>query len=161
MKDYSKSHIRIFTDEICKRMHSNHNIIVVIGDIGYGFWDKTRAQFPNRVINVGAAEQSMVGIGVGLALEGKIPIVYTISPFLLYRPFETIRNYINREKIPVKLVGAGRDKDYKLDGFSHWPLEDKKVMKIFKNINARWPKNYTEIPSIVEEMLSTEKPYYL
>jgi transketolase len=51
-------------------------------------------------------------------------VVYSITPFVLYRPFEWIRNYLDHEKIPVKLVGGGRDKDYGYLGFSHWAEED-------------------------------------
>ena len=81
-----------------KQMSKNNKIWIITGDLGYKMWDQIRIDFPDRFINTGAAEQAMMGIACGLALEGKIPIVYSISTFLLYRPFETIRNYINQEK---------------------------------------------------------------
>jgi len=96
-----------------------------------------------------------------LALEGKIPFVYSITPFLLYRPFESIRNYINREKIPVKLIGSGRNQEYVHDGFSHWAEEDREVMKIFSNINSRWPEANEDIPGLMDEMIKNNAPYYL
>jgi transketolase len=96
-----------------------------------------------------------------MALNGKIPFVYSITTFLLYRPFETIRNYINHEKIPVKLIGGGRDRDYSHDGFSHWAEEDKKVLKIFNNIKALWPENKEKIPGIVDKMVKDNNPWYL
>ena len=74
---------------------------------------------------------------------------------------ETIRNYINHEKIPVKLIGAGRDRDYSHDGFSHWAEEDKEVLKIFSNITAKWPGKKEEIPAIVKEMIEDNNPWYL
>ncbi len=142
-------------------MVTNDKIWVVVSDLGYGFWDQTRRDFPERFINVGAAEQSLIGVGVGLALQGKVPILYSITPFLLYRPFETIRNYVNHEKIPVKLIGSGRGKDYEIDGMSHWAEEDKDVMKIFKNIKAFWPKDHTEIPKLVDLMIEDNNPWYI
>jgi transketolase len=142
-------------------MCEDARIWVVTGDLGYKMWDQIKTDFPDRFINVGAAEQVMVGLGVGLALEGKVPFVYSITTFLLYRPFETIRNYIHREKIPVKLVGSGRDKDYVNDGFSHWAEEDKEVMKIFANIRSRWPETNEDIPALVEEMVNNDVPYYI
>jgi transketolase C-terminal domain/subunit len=54
----------------------------------------------------------MIGAATGMAMEGKIPVVYSITPFLLYRPFVFLRNYLHHENIPVKLVGGGRNKDY-------------------------------------------------
>ena len=151
----------VFASEVYKRMVKNNKIWVLVNDLGYKMWDKVRQDFPERFVNVGAAEQSLIGIGVGLALSGKIPIVYSITSFLLYRPFETIRNYVNHEKIPLKLIGAGRDKDYLHDGISHWSLEDKKVMNIFKNIRAEWPNTVEQIPNLVTDMINSYSPWYI
>lgn len=151
----------IFAQEVHKQMAKNKKIFVLVNDLGYKMWDKIKKDYPKRFINAGAAEQSLIGIAVGLAISGKIPIVYSITTFLLYRPFETIRNYINHEKIPVKLVGSGRNKDYINDGFSHWAEEDKKVMKIFGNIISKWPKTLEEIPKLVSEMIESKDPWYI
>lgn len=150
-----------FAWELHKHMLKNKNIWVITGDLGYGMFDKIKRDFPDRFINTGAAEQAMVGIGVGLALENKIPIVFSITPFLLYRPFETIRNYIHHESIPVKLIGGGRNKDYLHDGFSHWAKEDKQIMKVFSNIQAHWPEKKEDIPKVLESILFNNKPVYL
>ena len=161
MIDLSKNQRRKFADELYKQMIIDNGIYVVVGDLGYKMWDQIKLSFPDRYINVGAAEQILIGVGVGLALEGKVPIVYSITPFLLYRPFETIRNYINNEKIPVKLIGSGRDKDYLQDGFSHWSEEDKSIMKIFNNIKSYWPNSVDEISQLVKEMIKDNSPYYI
>lgn len=151
----------VFAQELHKHMMKNDKIWVITNDLGYKMWDQIRKDFPDRFLNVGAAEQSLIGVATGLALEGKIPFVYSITTFLLYRPFETIRNYIDHEKIPVRLVGAGRDRDYGDLGFSHWSEEDKEVMKIFKNIKSQWPDDPEIIPSLVEEMVSQNIPWYV
>lgn len=150
-----------FARSLHVQMVENKKVWVIVNDLGYKMWDKIRLDFPDRFINVGAAEQAMIGIGIGLALENKIPIVYSITTFLLYRPFEAIRNYINHEKIPVKLIGSGRNRDYIHDGISHWAEEDRKIMKIFKNIKAKWPQTVGEIPRLIDEMLESEKPWYV
>lgn len=158
---YTNNQRAVFVNSLYAHMQKNKNIWVITGDLGYGMWNKVRDNFPDRFINVGASEQSMMGIAVGLALEGKIPIVYSISTFLLYRPFETIRNYIDYEKIPVKLIGSGRDKNYLHDGISHWPLKDKEILKLLTNIEARWPDDVKEIPILVSEMIKSNKPWYI
>lgn len=161
MKDYSQNLRRRFADEVYEAMRADEKIFVVTGDLGYGVWDKVRSEFPERFLNVGAAEQNLIGIGVGLALEGKIPILYTITPFLLFRPFETIRNYVDHEKIPVIMVGSGRDKEYAEEGFSHWSEEDREVMKIFKNINSVWPMTTDEVSEILPKALFSKEPWYI
>ncbi|MEX2013063.1 MAG: hypothetical protein WD967_01530 [Candidatus Levyibacteriota bacterium] len=150
-----------FAYALYKQMAKDDRIWVITGDLGYGMLDYIKKDFPKRFVNVGASEQSLIGIGVGLALEGKIPIVYSITTFLLYRPFEAIRNYVDHEKIPVKLIGSGRNKDYIHDGISHWALEDKEILDILSNIDARWPNTKEEIPDLVSEMLKSKEPWYI
>ena len=86
---------KAFANELYKLMKENEDIYLVLGDLGYGWFDKHKKDFPKRVIDTGASEQAMMGIAVGLAMEGKLPFVYSITNFLLYRPFEWIRNYID------------------------------------------------------------------
>lgn len=159
--EWHQSQRGFFAGSLYNEMGKNHNIWLITTDLGYGMLDKIQNDYPDRFLNTGAAEQSAMGIAVGLALSGQIPIVYSITPFLLYRPFETIRNYLDYEKIPVKLVGSGRDRDYKIDGISHWATEDKKVMYIFKNIESGWPENSKVIPGLVKKMIKSNKPWYL
>lgn len=163
MKDY-KPHPSMrgyFAHEVYLRMQADKRIWILTGDLGYKMWDRVREKYPERFINCGASEQAMLGIAVGLALQGMIPIVYSITTFLIYRPFESIRNYLEYERIPVKLVGSGRDKDYFHDGISHWPLEEKQIMGVFTNVESRWPNTLEEIPNLVDEMLESDKPWYI
>lgn len=150
-----------FAYELHARMIENPRIWVVTGDLGYGMFDKIKRDFPERFINVGAAEQAMIGVSIGLAYEGIIPVTYSITPFLLYRPFETIRNYINREKVSIVLAGGGRDQDYGHDGFSHWSEEDRRVMELFGNISSFWPENKEDIPELLNVIFSDPVPYYI
>jgi len=122
-----------FFKQLHELMSTDTRIFFVTGDLGYGLADSIRDDYPDRFINVGAAEQTLMGVCVGLALSGKVPIAYSITPFLLFRPFETIRNYISHESIPVIMVGSGRDKDYEHDGFSHDGTDDV-IIKQLPNI---------------------------
>ena len=140
-------------------MSYNEKIVILTGDLGYGLWDKIKLDYPDRFYNVMSSEQLMVGAATGLAMEGFIPLVYSITPFVLYRPFELLRNYLNHECIPVKLVGGGRDKDYGYLGFSHWAEEDIKVLSTLENIQLFKPENPTK--KLYREFLYNEQPSYL
>ena len=145
-----------FFECLYEEMILNENIVFVTGDLGYFFADKIKKDFPERFINVGAAEVTMIGLGIGLALQNKIAVCYSITPFLLDRPFESIKLYIDGERIPVKLVGSGRGKDYEHDGASHWESEFN-----FKNILHLRPEDKELMPEIVKSMLYNGNPTYL
>lgn len=142
-------------------MSKNPDIITVTADLGYGVLDPIKENFADRFYNVGAAEQLMIGVGIGLAEEGKIPVCYSMSSFILYRPFEFLRNYVNAELIPVKLIGSGRDKDYSHDGLSHWAHDDEQVLAALPNIKIYKPKSIEELESIWPEFINSKEPAYL
>jgi transketolase len=150
---------RTFRDQLTIEMRENPKISLLVGDVGYGLFDDLRKEFPHRVINPGASEQLMIGMAVGMAMEEIIPVVYSITPFVLYRPFEFIRNYVNHENIPVKLVGSGRNDDYGVCGFSHYACEDMQVLSIFPNIKTFIPNTKNDVN--VKEFLYNSSPSYM
>lgn len=152
---------RDFVKLLFNEMKLNSNIYLITGDLGYGLWDEIRDTFPDRFFNVGSSEMAMMGIGIGLAMEGKIPFVYSITPFAIYRPFEMIRNYINHENIPVKILGGGRNEDYGYLGFSHWASEDISVLSIFKNIKLFKPNTQEELNNAFQFTLNNNTPVYI
>lgn len=150
-----------FAELLHRQMQKNDSIYLLLGDLGFGIFDEIRSEFPHRCLNVGSSEQLMIGMAVGLSLEGKIPICYSISSFLIYRPFEFIRNYLEHEQIPVKLVGSGRDQDYAEAGFTHHSDELVSVLSNFKNIATYWPNNKNELIETFEEFLFSNSPSFL
>ena len=87
-----KRHLKNYEKKICRysfkrNEKKNENIVVLIGDVGFGVFDKLKSEFPERVINPGSSEQLIVGMAVGLSLEGKIPIIYSITPFYFIQTF--------------------------------------------------------------------------
>jgi transketolase len=152
---------RHFAQLVEKTMMIDRRLVVVTADLGYGMWDVVRDDYPQRFVNVGAAEQLMVGVCVGLALRGLRPIAYSITPFLLYRPFELIRNYVDHENLPVLLVGSGRGDDYAHDGFSHYAGDDVSMLAAFKNLTVYWPTSVEEMTEHFQEILAGTCPAYL
>jgi transketolase len=142
-------------------MELNPNIYLITGDLGYGLWDNIRDTYPNRFFNVGSSEMAMMGMAIGLAMEGKIPFVYSITPFAIYRPFEMIRNYINHENIPVKILGGGRDEEYGYLGFSHWASEDIAALNVFENLIKFKPHTQGELENAFRFAMNENKPTYI
>jgi transketolase len=142
-------------------MYRNPSIRLITADLGYGILDAIRKEHWEAFYNVGAAEQLMAGAAVGMAQEGLIPVCYSMSSFVLYRPFEVLRNYLNYEGTNVKLVGSGRDQDYEHDGISHWAHDDEAVLSALPNIKIYKPANIDELITMMPEFLYNPGPAYL
>jgi len=123
-------------------------IILIVGDIGFGIFDDFRKNHTKRFFNLGICEQSMIGFAAGAALEGLKPWVYTITPFLIERPFEQIKLDINQQKANVNLVGFA---DYPTLGPTHKEINAKRLMGLFKNIKSFFPKNSEETEKFAKE----------
>jgi len=134
---------------------------MITADLGYGILDRVRETHPAATYNVGAAEQLMLGVAIGIAQEGLIPVCYSMSSFVLYRPFEFIRNYLNHEGTNVKLVGSGRDQDYEHDGISHWAHDDEAVLASVPRVKIYKPANIDELVEQFPEFINTVGPAYL
>jgi transketolase len=98
-------------------------------------------KFPERFYNVGICEQSMIGLAAGLAISGFRPIVHTITPFLIERPFEQIKIDIDEQNLPVILVGFS---DYPKHGATHRSLNPERLSMVFKNIQSFFPSSEEE-----------------
>ena len=150
-----------FAGSLYNAMVDDQDIWLVTGDLGYAVFDKIKEDFSQRFLNVGASEQAGMGICVGLALEGKKPFFYSITNFLLQRPYETIKLYLDGEGVPVRLVGSGRDTDYAHDGPSHDATFAKQLLATLPNIASYFPEEKEEVISTVDLMLKTNKASFI
>ena len=152
-----------FAEHLHAAMAMDNDVVLITADLGYGLWDKIKLDYPDRFYNPGSSEQLMIGMAGGMAMEGKIPFCYSITPFLLYRPFEFIRNLAEHERLPIKLVGGGRHKDYGYLGFTHWATEDVEVLEPLSNIRKFVPNNDEELENSLSYMLKQgrREPCYI
>ena len=149
---------RRFGKLIDKLASSDDKIVLLVGDIGYGIFDDFRKNHKDKFFNMGICEQSIIGTAAGMALEGLKPWVYTITPFLIERPFEQIKLDIDQQKVNVNLIGFA---DYPTLGPTHSPLNDKKLMSLFKNIQSFYPKDSKETEIAVYKSYKNKGPNFI
>ena len=149
---------RRFGKVIDKIAKSDQKVVLLVGDIGYGIFDDFRKNHPKRFFNMGICEQSLISFASGLSLEGLKPWVYTITPFLIERPFEQVKLDINQQNVNVKLVGFA---DYPKLGPSHSELDAKKLMSLFNNIKSYFPKDSDKTEKNVYETYESKKPSFI
>ena len=143
---------------IYNKAKTDDKIIVIIGDVGYKMFDKFEKEFPDRFYNIGICEQTMIGVAAGMALEGYKPYVYTITPFLIERPFEQIKLDIDQQCVNVKLLGYA---EYPMDGITHKEIDAELLMSLFKNIHSYYPKSIDELNNVLDESYNSLQPAFI
>jgi transketolase len=140
-----------FADKVYELGKKNKNIAIVVADISpAGSIQKFAEDYPDRFINCGVAEQSMIGISAGLALRGFRPFCYTIATFTLYRPFEMVRVDLAYHNLPVTLIGMGSGLIYSTLGGTHQSIEDISIAASLPNMNVICPADPYEMEKVVE-----------
>ncbi|WP_084461029.1 transketolase family protein [Curvibacter gracilis] len=136
----------------------NHeDFFFLTGDLGFMALEEVQSAFGNRFINMGVAEQNMIGVAAGLARESLRVITYSIAPFCYARPFEQIRNDLCLGRLPVCLVGNGGGYAYGHMGPTHHALEDCAAMSAL-GVRVLVPAFDDDLPALLTKL---EVPTYL
>lgn len=131
---------RMFGITIVRLAERDERIVLLTGDVVQEM-QLFIAKYPKRFFNLGLTEQSIIGIAAGMAMGGLRPVVYSITPFLLERPFEQIKIDIDEQNLPVMLVG---NSDYPTHGPTHRPLNAEGLVALLKNTTGYFPRNQVE-----------------
>lgn len=145
---------RQFGKTIVKLAEKDKNIVLMTCDVKQEM-DKFIDKFPDRFFNFGLTEQSTISIAAGMAIEGLRPVVYTLTPFLIERPFEQIKIDIDEQNLPVMLIGYA---DYPTHGPTHRPLNAEGLVGLFKNIVGYFPRNMHETEKAMITAYLMNKP---
>ncbi len=122
---------------------------------------KLSAEVKDRFVDVGIAEQTMIGMAAGLALRGRIPLVHALSSFLTMRAFEFIRTDVGLGNLPVKLVGAAAGFLSEANGPTHQAVEDISLMRGIPNMNIFCPADEEDMLAGIKEVFLSPNPFYV
>lgn len=128
-----------FFDSLIKCAENDPKTFLITSDLGFGAIEEYVDRFPNQFLNIGVAEQSMIGAATGLAEAGFNVYCYSISNFSFIRPWEFIRNGPLAHNLNVKIVGMGAGVDYSTDGLSHYSFDDLSLSLPFLNLRVITP----------------------
>ena len=152
-------------EKIYEKMHDDDKIFFLSADFGAPSLDKLRHDFSDRFINVGIAEQNLINISTGLALEGFTVYAYAIAGFLTMRAYEQIRTNLalssQHKQINVNLIGVGTGVSYDMSGPSHHCLEDLTIMRTLPDIVLFSPSDWVLAEKFVEFSINIKKPKYV
>jgi transketolase len=155
----------VLLDRIWQAMALDQKIFFTSADFGSPVLDKIRADFPDRFVNVGVAEQNLINISAGLALEGYTVFAYAIAPFITMRCYEQIRVSLallsEVRPMNVNLIGVGAGYSYVVSGPTHQCYEDITLMRALPNFRVLSPADHVSAGSLFDRCVSTKGPKYL
>ena len=157
-----KANLEIFAETLLDLAYNNRDILVVTGDSrGSGKLGPFSKSLPDQIVEVGIAEQNLVGISAGLASAGKK--VFAVSPacFLTARALEQIKNDVAYSDNPVKLIGISAGVSYGALGSTHHSLHDLAVLQAINNLDIVVPADNFETRAVIKAALSHPKPIYI
>jgi transketolase len=151
----------IFVDSMIESIAADDRVALVTADISSWSFDEIRAEFPERVINVGIREQAMFGIAGGLALTGFRPVVHTYTPFLIERPFEQIKICLGHQAVGAVLVSIGGSYDDLARGRTHQAPGDVALLDTLDGWTIHVPGHEAEVEPLLRKALAGDDRVYL
>ena len=151
---------RVFVETLTQLADQDPRIMLLTGDLGFMALEPFIEKFPDRFINVGVAEQNMMGLAVGLAEAGYIPFAYSIVTFAVLRPYEFIRNGAILHHLPVRIIGVGGGLEYAHAGPTHHGLEDVSVMRTQPGITVIAPADPAQLNTALRSTWELPGPVY-
>jgi transketolase len=152
---------KAFIHALAELADADPRVLLLTGDLGFMAVEPFAERHPDRFVNVGVAEQNMVGMATGLAEAGYVPFVYSIATFAALRSYEFIRNGPVLHDLPVRIVGVGPGLDYGPNGITHWALEDVAVLRPLPGLAVIAPADDPQTMSAVAATRDLAGPAYL
>src|SRR5438132_7272226 len=150
-------------DAVAQRLNTlaekNPKLIVLTGDLGFGVLTEFAKRFPQQYLNVGVAEQNLLGVAVGMALEGRICVVYSIANFPTLRCLEQVRNDACYHNANVKIVAVGGGFAYGSLGMTHHATEDLAIMRTLPGMAVVAPGDPIEAERATRAIAKDPRPW--
>ena len=151
----------VFVEELCRAAEKNPDLWLLTGDLGFSVLEPFAERYGNRFINVGVAEQNMIGMAAGLAMSGMRVVTYSIVNFATLRCLEQIRNDVVYHGLNVTVTGIGGGFAYGAQGYTHHGIEDISAIRALGGIDIISPADEAEVRAGVRSALQLEGPAYL
>jgi transketolase len=150
-----------FIESLCAVAERDKRVWLLTADLGYSVLERFRERFLDRYVNVGVAEQNMVGIAAGLARSGKVPFVYSIANFPTFRCLEQIRNDVCYYHANVKIVAVGGGFTYGPQGYTHHGIEDLAILRALPGMTVVAPADPVETRLATQAVAALDGPCYV
>lgn len=152
----------VFGISLIELMNQRNDLMVLSSDMSTpAGLDKFKAAFPDHFMNMGIAEQNMIGTAAGLAEEGYKPICVAQACFMTMRSFEQVRQYSGYMQIPMVIVGIGSGLSLQYMGNTHYSIEDLAVMRSIPGMEVIAPCDSYEAVLAFGHAVNSKHPVYI
>jgi transketolase len=148
-------------DTLFARMGQSKDPFFLTADMGINLVERFQEAYPERFLNVGIAEQNLIGVSSGLANLGFRPFAYTISNFLVIRALEQVRNDIAIHDYPITLLGIGTGYDNSPLAPTHHILDDWGMVKALGRFEIYCPSSVAHAAGLVDRIIAGKNPVYV
>ena len=149
-----------FTATVTALEEKDERVVLLLNDIGVWAFRHLKAQYPNRVHNLGILEQASIGVSAGLALTGYIPIFHTIAPFIVERGYEQLKDDFGYQNLNGNFVSVGGSFDYSALGMTHYCPGDVGALMQIPNMQIVLPGTAKEMDRLMTEAYDNGSPTY-
>jgi transketolase len=134
---------------------------LVLADISVQYFSASMRRHPDRVVNVGIREQLQIGVASGMALAGLRPVVHTIAPFLVGRPYEQLKLDLGHQGVGAVLVSVGGSYDYSTAGRTHFAPEDVALLDTLPGWTVHVPGHPDEVEPLLRAAVAGDGSAYV
>src|SRR5262245_54925916 len=150
-----------FARAVSDLLDEDDRAALLLAEISEAYLSRALARHPDRAINVGIMEATMVGVAAGFAIEGFHPIVHSIAPFVAERPFEQIKLDFGYQALGGTFVAVGGSYDYSAEGGTHHAPGDVAAMLAIPGMEILVPGHGDEVEPLLREVYANGRPTYM
>lgn len=152
---------RQFKDTVLKLAERDDRLVLLFGDISVFLFNEFSARYPNRLLNVGICENTLVSMAAGMSATGFYPIVHTIAPFVTERSYEQVKLDVCYNRLGCTIVTCGGSFDYAWDGATHHCYTDLELMRMLPGMEVMQPGSKKEFDVLLSQCYNNGNPSYL
>lgn len=154
---------RVFIDTLVELAEKDDRVVLIVCDVGFNYIEEFQRRFPRQFFNFGVTEQSSMITASTMALSGLRPYIYSMINFMVFRPYEMVRNAVCYHNANVKILGVKGSEKYKFLGFSHNIADNEDVMVLnhLPNLKVHAPSLTEDVKRIIIEEYNRIGPAYI
>jgi transketolase len=151
---------RLFKDIAIDLARADERVVMLFGDISVFLFRHFQENFPDRFYNLGICENTIISAAAGLNMQGFVPFVHTITPFITERCLEQIKLDLCYNRFSANIVTCGASFDYAWDGATHHCYTDLSILRLLPGMEVMQPGSIKEMDVLMRSQYKSSGPSY-